>query len=303
MLDIAGHSVSILQLIALGIGVGYFAGMFGIGGGFMLTPALHLIYGIPFPIAVGSGLCQMIGTAASAYRKHRSIGNGDPKFGLLILGSSVIGVDAGTRLLVGLNQMGSLLFYGRSVPAAKFVLEVLFALLLVIIALQFVWINLRRRLPGPPGPLNQARLQAPLARLRLPPYVDLPDTGLRRVSLPVIVYVGFCVGVLSGLMGLGGGVVLIPVLVYGLGFSIHTAAGTGLLPLLVTASVGTVKQAFHGHVHLGLVAALMLGSTFGAQLGALTALRLSAARLWAAFVGVILLTALALVWDISRMLG
>jgi uncharacterized membrane protein YfcA len=103
-------------------------------------------------------------------------------------------------------------------------------------------------------------------------------------------------------MGIGGGIVLMPVLVYGLGFSVHMAAGTGLLPLVVTSSIGTAAHAMHGNIHLGLVGALMFGSTIGAQLGTITAHRLSAERLWGGFVGLIVLMAFALVWDVFKML-
>ncbi len=301
MLDIAGQTVSILQLAALGLCVGYTAGLFGVGGGFMLTPMLNLVFGIPFPIAVGSGLCQMIGTAASAYRKHRRLGSGDFKFGVIILGGSIFGVDAGTRLLASLNRMGALTIFDHSIPAAKFILEVLFALLLISIGFQFIHRNIRRKpllarhLPSKPG------LPPPLLRLRIPPLINFPDAGIHRASLPLIVYLGFSLGILSGLMGVGGGVVLIPVLVYGLGFSFPMAVGTGLLPLVIVASIGTVSHAFHGHIHLGLVVSLMIGSTLGAQFGAITAHRIRSERLWTPFVGVILLTASALVFDIARM--
>lgn len=302
MLNIAGQPVSILDLMALGLGVGYIAGMYGVGGGFMLTPMLNVMFGIPFPIAVGSGLCQMIGTAVSAYRKHRRLGNGEPKFDLLMLGGSIIGVDAGTHLLVYLNHLAALRLWGHTLPAAKFILEILYVVLLLTVALQFISRNLQagRKKAGTPD--SGSGTGASLARLRLPPYVDLPNAGLRRVSLPMIAYVGFGMGVLSGLMGIGGGVALMPVLIYGLGFSVHMAAGTGILALVVTASTGTAAHAMHGNIHLGLVVALMFGSTIGAQLGALTAHRLSAARLWGGFVGVILLTVSALVWDLVKMI-
>ena len=299
MLTIAGQHVSVLGLTALGLCVGYVAGMFGVGGGFMLTPMLNVVFGIPFPIAVGSGLCQMIGTAVTAYRKHRRLGNGEPKFDLLMLGGSVVGVDAGTRLLVHLNHLGSLDLWGHAVSAAKFILEALYIVLLMTIALQFIWKNVRTGREASES-LPTGGVPGPFTRLGLPPFVDLPNAGLRRVSLPCLVYTGFGMGVLSGLMGIGGGVALMPILVYGLGFSVHMAAGTGILALVVTASIGSIAHAMLGHVHFGLVMALMFGSTVGAQYGALTAHRMSAERLWGGFVGVILLTVAALVWDIMR---
>jgi uncharacterized membrane protein YfcA len=143
---------------------------------------------------------------------------------------------------------------------------------------------------------------APLARIPIPPYMDLPRAGLRQVSVPVIAYLGFAMGLASGLLGIGGGVALLPVLIYGFGFTTHMAAGTGILVLLLTAIVGTTAHALHGTVHLGIVVALMLGGTLGAQAGALTTRRLNWRQMRFYFALMVLLTVLAIAWDLARRL-
>lgn len=113
-------------------------------------------------------------------------------------------------------------------------------------------------------------IPGPLARLRIPPYVDLPRVQLVQVSVPVLAYVGFLLGVASGLMGIGGGVVFMPILLYGYGLSARNAAGTGVLLLAITVAFGTFEQALHGFVSLKLALAILAGSSIGTQFGALT---------------------------------
>jgi uncharacterized membrane protein YfcA len=111
---------------------------------------------------------------------------------------------------------------------------------------------------------------------------------------------GFGVGFLSGLLGIGGGVALMPVLIYGLGFPIREAAGTGILLLIFTVMVGTVEHALAGHVQLSVALPLLLGSSLGAQLGAITTHRLRTDQLRAYFSLVILSTVAALLLDLGE---
>src|SRR5207302_8417016 len=116
---------------------------------------------------------------------------------------------------------------------------------------------------------------APLVRFGVPPYIALPEVGIPRVSVTVMAYIGFATGLLSGLLGIGGGVALLPVLIYGYGFSIKDAAGTGILLLFVTVLLGTVEHAWRGNVDLRVALAILTGSSLGAQVGARATARLS----------------------------
>jgi uncharacterized protein len=147
-------------------------------------------------------------------------------------------------------------------------------------------------------PRGDVTIPGPLARIRIPPYIDLPNVQLTRISVPVLVYVGFILGMLSGLMGIGGGVAFMPVLLYGYGLSVRNAAGTGILLMLVTVVTGTILQALHNFVSLPLAMAILVGSSIGSQLGALTTHRLPNRILRLLFAGLVAITVLLILWDL-----
>src|SRR3954464_2186022 len=126
-----GHAVSLPALVAVGLLVGYVAGMFGVGGGFLLTPVLMYVFGVPPPMAVGSALCQKCGTSIASFLKYRHLQRGEPRIDLVMIGGSLIGVDAGPRLLAYLSHRPPLVLSpGRSVAAVNLVLDLLFIVLL-----------------------------------------------------------------------------------------------------------------------------------------------------------------------------
>jgi uncharacterized membrane protein YfcA len=265
-----GHAVFLPALILVGLFVGFVAGMFGMGGGFLLTPTLMYVFGVPAPIAVGSALCQTCGTSLASFLKYHHLKRGEPRIDLVMLGGSILGVDAGTRILTHLNRLGMWRIRGGPpVPAVQIVLDLLFLLLLSGTAL-FIFQDVRRTWRQAvsrgdvsiPGPL--------VTRVRIPPYIDLPNVQLKQVSVPMMCYLGFALGLTSGVMGIGGGVLFMPILLYGFGLSARNAAGTGILLLLCTVMVGTFEQALHGYVSLKLAMCILIGSSIGTQLGALT---------------------------------
>jgi uncharacterized membrane protein YfcA len=292
-LDVGGHPVPILGLIALGVGVGFVAGMFGVGGGFLLTPLLTVVFGVPLPVAVGSGLCQMVGTAIAALVRHRAIGQGEIRFDVLMLAGSLVGVDAGARVVTSLEGAGSTTIAGHPVAIVRVVIEGAYAALLLGVAALF-W----RQSRGGAQMLDDVR-SGPLARIALGPSIDLPSVPLYRVSAIVIAEIGLCLGFLSGLLGIGGGVALMPVLIYGYGFPIRQASGTGIVMLIASAVVGTFEHALRGHVDLGLSLVLLVGASIGAQFGALFTRRLRATTLRRVFALVVLVTVVAVGWDLA----
>jgi uncharacterized protein len=287
-----GHALSIPGLVCLGLAVGYVAGMFGVGGGFLLTPLLVVVFGVPLPVAVGSGLSQMIGTSLVAMLRHQRSRQGEIRFDLLMLPGGVLGADAGARALTSLAAAGTLDVAGHPVPAASLVVESSYAVMLIAIAALF-WRH------GRGTDALELTRRGPLARLRLPPYVDLPALPLTRVSAVLIAWIGLGLGFLSGLLGIGGGVALMPVLMYGFGFPIRQAAGTGIIVLLVTAAYGTFVHARLGHVHLGLAMVLLAGSSLSAQLGARATAHLPASTLRRVFALVLLVTVAAVLWKLG----
>ena len=132
-------------LTALGLVVGIIAGMFGVGGGFLMTPLLALLFRVPLPIAVGTGLCQMIGVATSAFLRHRKLGQGEITIDYLMLVGSVLGVGLGAQTVGYLDGKGSVAWHGHSVAWAKLILSMGYIVLLSGIT---VWMARDSKRPG-----------------------------------------------------------------------------------------------------------------------------------------------------------
>ena len=281
-------------IATLGLVVGLVAGMFGIGGGFLLIPLLNVIFGVPMDVAVGTGLCMTIGTGVAAFRRHQRLKHGEVKIDWVMLGGSLLGVGVGAQTVSYLNQKGLLHIEGHIVPAVQFWIAVAYVVVLCFVSATMI--RDARTIQSdellPPGPI---------ARIQLPPMTTLQAAG-RTISLPILAYLGLVVGFLSGLMGLGGGVMMMPILVYGIGMPMKMAAGTGIILLVSTSVAGTIAHAGLGHVHLGLAMVLLAGSTIGAPIGATLTSNLSGPRLRGIFGILVLITAAAVLWNLVRVI-
>ncbi|MEZ4221138.1 MAG: sulfite exporter TauE/SafE family protein [Polyangiaceae bacterium] len=293
-LDVAGQPVNIFALAALGTVVGVIAGMFGVGGGFVLTPLLATVLGVPLPVAVGSGLCQMVGTATVSVLRHQRLGQGELRFDMLMLVPSIVGTAAGARTVEWLSHAGNLQLGSRSLPWVVIVLYGAYVVFLVGSGGALL-----KRQHGQVEALSYVR-RGPFARIPLPPYVDLPRLPLSRVSAIVVAYVGLMLGFLSGLLGVGGGIALMPALLFGFGFPMRQAAGTGIVVLLVTSASGTVFHAYQGNVHLGLAMVLAVGASLSAQLGALATSKLPPRLLRMGLALLVLATLLTILYDFAK---
>jgi len=292
--------VPIAGIVLVGLFIGIVAGMYGIGGGFVLTPLLMYGFGIPPTIAIGSALSQKCGTSVASFLKLRNYGLGEPRFDLYMIGASLMGVDLGTRILHYLDSLGTYKgFSGDVHHSVQLWIDILFLVMLVLtgtlIARESISALKQTTLRG------DITIPGFLTKLRMPPYVDLPGAGLKQVSLPVIVYLGLILGVLSSLMGIGGGVVFTPILMYGFGLSARHAAGTGVVLLFFTVALGTFEQARNGYVSLSLSLTILAGSAVGSVIGTSIVKRTKNRYLRLIFSGLVLGTCGMIAWDlISR---
>lgn len=220
----------------------------------------------------------------------------------VMIGGSLMGVDAGTRVLSALTHLGNWTVFGHQVLAVQMTLDILFIVLLTYITYRTAkdaWEARKRTVPRGdltiPGPL--------ITRVRIPPYIALPNVGIESVSVPMLCFLGFVLGFLSGMMGIGGGVLFMPILLYGIGLSVRNAAGTGVLLLFVTVAVGTFEQALAGFVSLPLAMCILVGSSVGSQLGALTTHHLPNRTLRIVFSCLVAATVLMIAWDLVRLLA
>jgi uncharacterized protein len=274
--------------LALGWLVGALSGVFGVGGGFLLTPLLVIALGLPYTTAVGTGLLQILGVSLIALVPHLRRGTVASKTACIMLGGSLVGVLLGKHLHEWLHE--GCCAAGWPDSSFQVVMHTLFLALLALVAL-LLW---RRPEATEERPLLQ--------KLPVGPHIHIRAADLHGVSLIGLSYLGVVVGLLTGLLGVGGGVAMVPALILGVGLSPHVAAGTSLALVAVNSGWGAFQYARAGETHYLLAVLLLAGGAAGAQLGAWIHVRLHAARMRRAFVGVVALTMLLIAWDVARLL-
>lgn len=275
-------------LVLFGFTVGVLTGLFGVGGGFVITPLLNALFGIPYNIAVGSSLSFTVGTSASGALRHWRLGNLGPKSVLILAGGAISGALLGSHLH---ETLRSYLVSGEEGTSYDTVMNVLFIVMLLPTAV-LVYRGV---------PTRSKDLGSPLQRLPLPPFIDLQAACLSRVSLPGLTIIGLTIGCLSGLMGVGGGVFLVPMLTLLAGFHPHAAVGASLGAVLFSSITGTIAHSLHGNVDLLLAMKLLIGSTLGVQLGAAYCQKLDAPNLSKGFAWFIAAVVAFLTWQTWRM--
>ncbi|HET6427575.1 MAG TPA: sulfite exporter TauE/SafE family protein [Phycisphaerae bacterium] len=269
-------------MAAFGLLVGLLTGLFGVGGGFMIVPLLKLLFGIPYPVATGSSLSFTIGSGAAGMARHLRLGNVEVRAMILMGAGAILGAWLGKDLQGFLaTAIGS---DGKA--GFNMVMDGLFIGLLLLTAF-LIW---SRKDDEPTG-------TSLLQRLRLGPRIDLPKTGLVGVSAAGLVLIGVLVGGMTGLLGIGGGVLFMPLLILVVGLRPHQAVGTSLGVVLFGSISGTIGYGLRGDVDLPIVVSLLIGSTVGIQIGAALCQRLHAARLRRYFVMLVLAVVVWLAWN------
>lgn len=281
----------LIGLTVLGGGVGYASGLFGVGGGFIVTPLLITIFGMNVAYAVGAEVTQMIAVGISATRRHAIAGFVDMRMGFYMAPSIIVGTFAGKWALDYLKGLGNLTIQGQPVPVITLTVSGTFVILLSIIGV-YLW-------RANESPLAEQR-GGPLCWQNGPLTISLPDSGIPKCSLVSIACCGVLLGFLAGMLGIGGGVLLVPLLILGFGLPLRMAIGTGPLLILFSAFFSTINHAVAGNVDLRIVFALLVGSTFGVQIGAWHSHRLHLVHLRRSFA--ILVMAVVLI-VLFRLLG
>ncbi len=292
--ELPGSPIWWVCITAMGGAVGFIGGLFGVGGNFLLIPILTVIFRVPLAIAIGTSLCQIIGTGSAALYRHNKLRQGEIRIDWLMLVGGLIGANAGAGAFARLADGGKIEVLGHYVPLVRVVVSIIYSALLTVVAIWMLYDSRTRKsgIPGPPGPLT---------KILLPPLSVLPRSK-HVVSSIVIAYLGLLLGFLSGLVGMGGGVVLMPILIYGLGMNMRMAAGTGILVLVASAMMGTFAHVQMGHVHLGLAMSLLAGSTLGAPIGANMTSKIDGQQLRGIFAYLVFVTTAAVLWDLWRII-
>jgi len=306
-LPVANVNISLLLVVAVGFGVGLLSGMTGVGGGFIMTPLLMMI-GIPSTAAVGTDNTQVAGTASSGALAHWRLGNVDVKLGLTILAGSLIGGTIGVQIVALLRAVGNFDFWVRIIYVV--VLGTVGSLMLresvqtwarsvrdrmiaALVAEGFE--ELRRKVDTavlkPAAPLGRFTAGWPLQTEFRKAHV--------RASLLFPFGLGLTVGTLAAIMGVGGGFIMVPAMIYILGVPTHVAVGTDLFQMVFTATNLGFQQAVVNHnVDVILAVLLIVGSSVGAQVGARLGYRMAGHQLRTFLGTIVMLVMLKMLLDI-----
>jgi uncharacterized membrane protein YfcA len=281
-LPIAEVSVNAPLLVALGALVGFISGLFGIGGGFLMTPVLVFL-GIPPAVAVASMSNHVAASSMSgilSYSRKRGV---DWRMGGVLAAGGVVGAVVGVELFRWLRLLGQ----------ADLVVAISYLVFLGIIGglmlMESLGSILRRRRGLPPPPRRDRR---PPWLYGLPLKLRFPRSRLYISVIPPLV-LGAFVGVLSAIMGVGGGFILVPAMVYVLRMPAGVVVGTSLFQIIITTALTGVLQAGRNQtIDIVLAMLLLLGGVLGAQLGARVSGRFRAEELRAVLALIVLLVGL-----------
>ncbi len=283
-------------IVGLGLLVGLLSGLFGVGGGFLMTPLLIMI-GIPPTVAAASDSLQIVGASTSGTFAHWRLGNVDFKMGIYLLIGGFTGGLAGVQLIKMLRMMGN----------ADVVIKITYVLMLGIVGAYMFFESLSALKKAKQGKQaaeaaethSAAKKESGFVRFlkSLPLQTRFEKSGVTHSALLVIV-LGAFVGVLAAIMGVGGGFLMVPVMVYLLRMPMHVVVGTSLFQILFTCIEVSFLQAYVNHtVDFILAVLLLLGSTFGAQIGTKLGRKLHGDQLK------ILLAMIVLVVTVKMLLG
>ena len=255
-LPIAHMDVNLLLIVFFGAIVGFLPGLVGVGGGFLITPLLIFV-GVPPLVAVGTGAAQIVGTSAGGTYAHWRLGNVDMKMGLVLLVGSWSGGALGVQIAKMLEAGGN---FGNTVTF-------LYVGLLGFVGFSMLLESINALRGSQKARARPAAANGEGWHARLPMQMDFPVSGL-RISLILPVVIGVGVGILTSLMGVGGGFIMVPVMIYLLRMPTKVVVGTSLFQLLFTTTEVAILQAGVNHAVDPLLAIiLILGSVFGTQWG------------------------------------
>jgi uncharacterized membrane protein YfcA len=298
---ISGAHISPIYLVIVGFVIGILGGFFGVGGSFIAGPALRLV-GLDWNFAVGTDLAHIVGKSVVAAKRHRALGNVDLRLGLIMAIGTIAGAEAGAQLIQMLKRAGNVNLVVSIVAIAAY----------LSISTFMLWES-RKTLKAHKRELPKENVKGPLAkkdrsafspatraiqRLKIWPMISLPASGVKAISLWIILLVAFVGGLFGGFLGGGAGYIRMPSMVYVLGVPTHLAVGTDLFEIVISASYGTFSHAIKGNVDILIALVMHTGAAIGAQIGAISTQYFAGPKIRLAFVPLPLIGAAIVIYTL-----
>jgi hypothetical protein len=240
--------------------VGLLTGIFGVGGGFLISPALMMI-GVSGPVAIGTGVAAILINSTFAIFKRRGTATIDAKLALTMSAGSIVGVAIGFTLLETLKTLPPLTILGKEHIAAQYILLCIFLLLLIFLA---VFLKLESRGHDINPDASHIGL---FAKIRLAPFAHFDSLDIPRLSIIPVITLGLIIGIATGLLGIGGGVLLLPALIYLIGQKTSKAAGTSLLLVSISSLIAVALNFKGGNISIKLWAVMVTSGLIGTNIG------------------------------------
>jgi uncharacterized membrane protein YfcA len=286
-LPIAEVSINAFLLLGLGGLVGILSGMFGVGGGFLMTPLLFFI-GIPPAVAVATEANQIVASSFSGFLAHFRRKNVDIKMGFVLLVGGIIGATIGVQVFALLREIGQV----------DLLVKLCYVLFLGIIGILMFFESLRAIRRSKNTSLKRPTKKRHNWIHNLPFKAKFRTSGLYISVIPPAC-IGFIVGTLSAIMGVGGGFIMVPAMIYLLGMPTKVVVGTSLFQIIFVTAFATIMHATTNYtVDMVLAVLLLIGGVFGAQVGTRIGLKLKAEQLRILLSLIVILVCLKIAGDL-----
>jgi hypothetical protein len=264
LMPIAGVKIFWPGLIILGIGVGVIGGFFGMGGAWMVTPGLNIL-GFPMAFAIGTDIAHMAGKSLISTMRHGKFGNVDYKLGMIMLIGTVVGFEIGAQMIMWLERIGQV------GPVVRWMYLVLLALIAWMVFADVAKKRSKEREAIAAGKevdklSTGIEWHKTFHKIKIPPMIHFPAAQITCTAwLPIAV--SFFTGWLAGILGIGGGLIRMPALIYLIGCPTHVAVGTDLFEVMISGLYGAASYTFKGRTELVAAIIMLIGAAMGAQVG------------------------------------
>lgn len=259
-MPVAGVYIFWPGLVLIGFSVGVIGGFFGMGGAWMVTPGLNIL-GFPMAFAIGTDIAHIAGKSMISTIRHSKFGNVDYKLGVVMLIGTMVGIEIGAQLVMLLERLGMVGSVVRWVYVA-------FLALIALMVFSDYAKAVRKKKRGETGEHGTEGFTwyKTLHKINIPPMMHFKASGF-TCSAWLPIFVSLLTGILAGFLGIGGGLLRMPALVYLIGCPTHIAVGTDLFEVMISGLYGAFTYAYKGRIELVAVFVMLTGAAIGAQIG------------------------------------
>ncbi|MGE4296646.1 MAG: sulfite exporter TauE/SafE family protein [Desulfovibrionaceae bacterium] len=259
-MPVAGVKILWPGLVLIGFSVGVIGGFFGMGGAWMVTPGLNIL-GFPMAFAIGTDIAHIAGKSMISTIRHSKFGNVDYKLGIVMLAGTMVGIEIGAQIVMQLERLGVV---GSVV---RWVYVVFLALISWMVFYDY-YKAVQKKKKGDVGEHGAEGITwyKTLHKIKIPPMIHFHASGFTCSAwLPIMI--STLTGVLAGFLGIGGGLLRMPALVYLIGCPTHVAVGTDLFEVMISGLYGAFTYTLKGRIELVAVFVMLTGAAIGAQIG------------------------------------